>query len=96
MRSSIDNILNELGMDTPDLPPINKQEALEMGLIKGRDKPKTCACGKSAFSSESKCDAAIKHRLKAGFGGASMIRSYECDLIKGNWHMSSQNNKKKL
>jgi hypothetical protein len=96
MKSAIDNILNELGMDTPDLPPINKQEALEMGLIKGRDKPKTCICGKSSFTSMANCDAAIKHRLKAGFGGASMIRSYECDLIKGNWHMSSQNNKKKL
>jgi len=96
MRSAIDNILNELGMDTPDLPPINKQEALEMGLIKGRDKPKTCACGKSAFSSESKCDAAIKHRLKQGFGGTGFLRAYECDIERGNWHMSSVNHKNKL
>ena len=42
MRSRIDDILNEIGLETPDLPPINKQEALEMGLIKGQDKPKQC------------------------------------------------------
>ena len=96
MRSRIDDILNEIGLETPDLPPINKQEALEMGLIKGQDKPKQCPCGKSAYSSMSKCDSAIKHRLKQGFGGTGFLRAYECDIVKGNWHMSSTNNKKKL
>lgn len=96
MRSSIDKILNELGMETPDLAPINKHEAMEMGLIKGNEKPKKCVCGKSAYSSASKCDQAIKHRLKSGFGGTGFLRSYECDMVKGNWHMSSVNHKNKL
>lgn len=96
MKSRIDDILNQLGFETPDMEPIDKRTALERGMIKGNEKPTKCACGKSAYSSETKCDAAIKHRLRAGFGGTSMLRSYECDLIKGNWHMSSQNNKKKL
>lgn len=96
MRSRIDDILNQIGLETPDLPPINKQEALEMGLIKSQDKPKQCPCGKSAYSSMSKCDAAIKHRLKQGFGGTGFLRAYECDIVRGNFHMSSVNNKKKL
>jgi len=96
MRSAIDNILNELGMETPNLEPINKKEAYERGMIQGREKPKQCACGKSAFSSESKCDAAIKHRLKQGFGGTGFLRAYECDVAPGNWHMSSVNHKNKL
>ena len=96
MKSCIDKILNEIGLETPDLVPINKREAFEMGLIKGREKPKKCQCGKSAYTSLSNCDAAIKHRLEQGFGGTKMLRSYECDIIKGNWHMSSVNNKKKL
>jgi hypothetical protein len=96
MKSRIDHILNDLGLETPDLEPINKREALERGMIKGQEKPKQCACGKSAYTSEAKCDAAIKHRLKQGFGGTGFLRAYECDLVRGNWHMSSQNNKKKL
>jgi hypothetical protein len=80
-------------METPDLAPINKQEALQMGLIKGQEKPKKCACGKSAYSSEANCDAAIKHRLKQGFGGTGFLRSYECDVAPGNFHMSSSHNK---
>ena len=96
MRSAIDKILEELGMETPDLEPINKREALQRGLIKGQEKPKQCPCGKSAFSSEAKCDAAIKHRLKQGFGGTGFLRAYECDIVRGNWHMSSVNHKNKL
>jgi len=96
MRSAIDKILEELGMETPDLEPINKRIAFERGMIQGNEKPKQCACGKSAFSSESKCDAAIKHRLKQGFGGTGFLRSYECDIVKGNFHMSSVNHKRKL
>jgi hypothetical protein len=97
MKSCIDHILKEIGLETPDLVPINKREAFEMGLIKGHEKPKKCeGCGKSAYTSASKCDAAIKHRLEQGFGGTGMLRAYECDIIKGNWHMSSVNNKKKL
>jgi hypothetical protein len=96
MRSAIDKILEELGMETPDMEPINKREALQKGMIQGNDKPRQCACGKSAFSSESKCDAAIKHRLKQGFGGTGFLRSYECDIERGNWHMSSVNHKNKL
>jgi len=89
MKSSIDNILKELGMETPDIPPINKKEAIEMGLVQGHEKPKKCECGKSAFTSEAKCDAAIKHRLQQGFGGTGFLRAYECDIVRGNWHMSS-------
>jgi len=89
MRSAIDKILEELGMETPEMEPLNKREALQRGMIKGCDKPKQCACGKSAYPSESSCDQAIKKRLKQGFGGASMLRSYECDIVAGNWHMSS-------
>jgi len=95
MRSSIDNILNEIGLDTPDLAPMNRKEAIEMGLVKLIEKPKKCACGKSAYTSKSKCDSAIKHRLSAGFGGMGMLRAYECDIVRGNFHMSSINNKKK-
>jgi len=93
MKSRIDDILNQLGFETPELEPINKREALDRGLIKGREKPKQCACGKSAYSSESKCDAAIKHRLKSGFGGTGFLRAYECDIVPGNWHMSSSHTK---
>jgi len=96
MKSRIDSILNEIGLATPDIPPINKQEAIEMGLIKGHEKPKKCVCGKSAYTSEAKCDAAIKHRLKQGFGGTCFLRAYECDIVRGNWHMSSVNHKNKL
>lgn len=97
MKSCIDHILKEIGLETPDLVPINKHEAFEMGLIKKQEKPKKCeGCGKSSYTSASKCDAAIKRRLEQGFGGTGMLRAYECDIIKGNWHMSSVNNKKKL
>jgi len=96
MKSRIDDILNQLGLETPELEPINKREAIERGMIKGNEKPTQCVCGKSAYSSETRCDAAIKHRLRAGFGGTSMLRAYECDQVKGNWHMSSVNFKKKL
>jgi len=89
----VDQILQQLGMETPELPPINKQEALEMGMIKGREKPKQGACGKSVFSSESHCDEAIKHRLRSNFGGTSFLRSYFCESCAG-WHMTSSNNKK--
>lgn len=89
MKSRIDDILNELGFETPDIEPINKREALERGLIKGNEKPVQCVCGKSAFSSETRCDSAIKHRLKQGFGGTGFLRAYECDMVRGNWHMSS-------
>ena len=93
MRSAIDNILNELGMETPDLEPINKKEVYERGMIKGREKPKTCACGKSSFTSMANCNAAIKHRLKQEFGGTGFLRAYECDIQPGNFHMSSSHNK---
>jgi len=96
MSKSIDEVLRELGMATPDIPPINKHEAMEMGLIEKVDSPKKCVCGKSAYTSQSRCDSAIKHRLKSGFGGTGMLRAYECDISRGNWHMSSVNNKKKL
>lgn len=93
MSKNIDAILNELGYETPDLPPLNKKEALDMGLIQGRDKPEKGVCGKSVFPSESKCDEAIKHRLRQGFGGTSFLRAYFCPECSG-WHMSSSNNKK--
>jgi hypothetical protein len=94
MSKSIDNILKELGMETPDLPPINKREAIEMGLVQGKEttKPEKGICGKSVFSSETKCKEAIKHRLRAGFGGTSFLRAYFCDQCAG-WHMSSSHTK---
>jgi hypothetical protein len=92
MKSCIDHILNEIGLETPDLAPLNKREAFEMGLIKGQEKPKKGACGKSGYSSASNCDAAIKHRLKQGFGGTSFLRSYYCQECAG-YHMSSSHNK---
>jgi hypothetical protein len=91
--NNIDKILNELGMETPELPPINKQEAIQMGLVKGREKPKQGACGKSVYSSEANCDQAIKVRLNQGFGGTSFLRSYYCDTCAG-WHMSSSHTKR--
>jgi hypothetical protein len=94
MKSRIDSILNEIGLETPDLPPINKREALEMGMIQGREKPKICeGCGKSAYASRSKCDQAAKSRLKQGNAGTDFLRSYECDIVPGNWHLSSSHNK---
>jgi len=93
MRSRIDDILNEIGLETPDLAPITKREALEQGLIKGRERSVKGVCGKSIFSSESKCNEAIKHRLKSGSGGTSFIRSYQCPECNGAWHMSSSHNK---
>jgi hypothetical protein len=94
MSKSIDNILNELGLDTPELPPINKREAIEMGLVKGSGATAyhKGICGKSVFPSESKCKEAIKHRLRAGFGGTSFLRAYFCDECAG-WHMSSSHSK---
>jgi hypothetical protein len=89
---SIDRILNELGMDTPDLPPINKREAIESGLVQMSGKPSTGICGKSAYHSQSSADAAIKHRLRQGFGGTSFLRSYFCQEC-GAWHMSSSHTK---
>ena len=96
MRSAIDKVLEELGMETPDLEPINKRTAYERGMIQGREKPKTCACGKSSYTSMANCDSANKHRLKQGFGGTGFLRAYECDIQPGNWHMSSVNHKNKL
>jgi hypothetical protein len=92
MSKSVDAILKELGFETPDLPPINKREAFEQGLIKGTEKPKKGVCGKSVYTSASKCDSAIKHRLESGFGGTSFLRSYFCDQCSG-WHMSSSHTK---
>lgn len=90
---SIDRILNELGMETPELPPLNRREAIEAGLIKYDGQPTRGVCGKSAYPSQSSADAAIKHRLRQGFGGTSFLRSYYCQEC-GAWHMSSSNNKK--
>ena len=92
MSSSIDKILNQLGFETPDIPPITKKEAIEQGLIQGSEKPKKGICGKSVYTSASKCDAAIKHRLESGFGGTSFLRSYFCKKCAG-YHMSSSHNK---
>ena len=92
MRSAIDNILNELGMETPDLEPINKHEALERGMIQGKEKPQIGPCGKACFESESHCDKAIKSRLKSGKGGTSFLRSYFCEECAA-YHMSSSHNK---
>jgi hypothetical protein len=89
---SIDKILNELGMDTPELPPINKREAIEGGLIETSRRPTRGICGKSAYNSQSSADAAIKHRLRQGFGGTSFLRSYFCQEC-GAWHMSSSHTK---
>jgi hypothetical protein len=93
MSKAIDKILQELGLETPELPPINRREAAEMGMIQMREKPKKGPCGKSVFTSQAKCDDAIKHRLRAGFGGTSFLRGYFCDECAG-WHMSSSHNKK--
>jgi hypothetical protein len=93
MKSCIDHILNEIGLETPDIEPIDKRTALELGMIQGNEKPIKGICGKSCFSSESRCDAAIKKRLKQGFGGTSFLRSYFCDECSA-WHMSSSHNKK--
>ena len=87
MKSSIDKILNQLGFETPDIPPITKKEAIEQGLIQGAEKPKKGPCGKSIYTSESKCDSAIKHRLESGFGGTKFLRGYFCEECMG-WHMS--------
>jgi hypothetical protein len=94
MSKSIANILKQLGMETPELPPINKREAVEMGLVQDSNitPPKKGVCGKSVFSSETKCKEAIKHRLRAGFGGTSFLRAYFCDQCAG-WHMSSSHTK---
>jgi len=92
MRSAIDKILEEIGLETPDLVPINKQEALEMGMAKGRSRPKKGICGKSCYESESHCDQAIKHRLRSGFGGTSFLRSYFCPECSA-WHMTSSHAK---
>lgn len=90
---SIDKILNELGLETPELPPINRREAVEAGLVQYKGKPVKGECGKSAYPSQSSADSAIKHRLKQGFGGTSFLRSYYCPTCAA-WHMSSSNNKK--
>ena len=90
---SIDRILNDLGLETPELPPINRREAVEAGLVQLKGKPTKGACGKSAYPSQSSADSAIKHRLRQGFGGTSFLRSYFCQEC-GAWHMSSANNKK--
>jgi hypothetical protein len=90
---SIDRILNELGMETPELPPMNRREAIEAGLVTRKEGPIKGECGKSAYPSQSSADAAIKHRLRQGFGGTSFLRSYYCQEC-GAWHMSSSHNKK--
>jgi len=92
MRSAIDKILEELGMETPDLIPLNKREAMEQGLIQGAKKPEKGPCGKSVYASESHCDQAIKKRLRDGFGGTSFLRSYYCQQCAG-YHMSSSHTK---
>jgi len=93
MSKSVDEILRELGMATPDIPPINKHEAIEMGLVEKNFAPQKGPCGKSVYTSESRCDQAIKHRLRSGFGGTGFLRGYFCEICCG-WHMSSSNNKK--
>ena len=95
MRSAIDKILEELGMETPDLEPINKRTAYERGMIQGTEKPRVGVCGKSCYESAAHCDKAIKSRLKSGRGGTSFLRSYFCEECSA-YHMSSQNNKNKL
>jgi len=92
MKSRIDDILNEIGLETPDLPPINKHEAIEMGLVKGSEKPQIGPCGKACFESASHCDKAIKSRLKSGKGGTSFLRSYFCEECS-SYHMTSSHNK---
>jgi hypothetical protein len=92
MSNSIDKILNQLGFETPDIPPITKKEAIDQGLIKGSSKPKKGVCGKSVYTSASQCNSAIKHRLESGFGGTSFLRSYFCEECSG-YHMSSSHNK---
>jgi hypothetical protein len=39
MKSCIDHILNEIGLETPDIEPIDKRTALELGMIQGNEKP---------------------------------------------------------
>jgi hypothetical protein len=92
MSKKIDQILQELGMETSELPPINMREALKMGLIEGCKKPKQGACGKSVYQSQSNCDEAIKHRLRSKFGGTSFLRAYFCKTCAA-WHMSSSRTK---
>ena len=92
MKSPIDKILNELGLETPDLEPINKREAFERELIQGSKKPEKGSCGKSVYLSQSHCDQAIKKRLRDGFGGTSFLRSYFCQECSG-YHMSSAHTK---
>jgi hypothetical protein len=89
---NIDNIFKELGMDTPELSPITKYEAISMGLIQGNKRPQKGICGKSVYSSESKVSEAINHRFKKGFGGTSILKSYYCNECLG-WHMTSRKEK---
>ena len=86
---NIDNIFRELGMETPELPPITKHEAISMGMIEGRKLPDKGICGKSVYISERHVSDAINHRLKKGFGGTSILRSYYCDMCNA-WHMTSR------
>ena len=92
MKSRIDDILNQLGLETPDLEPINKRIAIERGMIKGNEKPAIGPCGKACFESASHCDKAIKSRLKSGRGGTSFLRSYFCEECSA-YHMSSSHSK---
>jgi len=95
MSKAIDDILKELGYETPELPPVNKREALQQGLIKGQERPTTGVCGKSSYTSEAKCNQAINHLLKNGGTNTSFLRAYKCDQCKGAWHMSSFNPNKR-
>jgi hypothetical protein len=96
MKSRIDDILKQIGLETPDLEPINKREAIQMGLVEGREKPKKGICGKSVYPSQAKCNQAINHLLKNGNSNTSFLRAYQCEECKGGWHMSSFNpNKRK-
>lgn len=96
MKSAIDDILKEIGLETPDLPPITKREAIQMGLVQGREMPQKGICGKSVYPSQAKCNQAINHLLKNGGGNTSFLRAYLCDECGGgSWHMSSFNPNKR-
>ena len=93
IMKSIDKILQDLGYDTPELPPLNKEEAIALGLVEQRKKPEKGVCGKSIYSSQSHADRAINLRLRQGGGGTSFLRSYFCPECNA-WHMSKSHIKK--
>lgn len=54
-------------------------------LRRGTWRPK-CECGKVIFPDEITADMA----LTRGVGKKGSIRSYECTVVPGNWHTTSQ------